>query len=84
MPIVLVASNNPGKLKEYAHLFAGVPGARDQSRESFAALKQLVTPWFGSAILLRQGPPYSLEGVHWPPWHWKDPLRRQCDYGLTQ
>src|SRR5438309_7805334 len=28
MPVVLIATNNPGKLKEYAHLFAGVPGAR--------------------------------------------------------
>ena len=27
MPVILVATTNPGKLKEYKHLFAGVPGA---------------------------------------------------------
>jgi len=28
MPTILVATTNPGKLREYAHLFEGVPGAR--------------------------------------------------------
>jgi XTP/dITP diphosphohydrolase len=28
MPTILVATTNPGKLREFAHLFEGVPGAR--------------------------------------------------------
>lgn len=28
MPIILVASTNPGKLREFAHLFENVPGSR--------------------------------------------------------
>src|SRR5438132_13962826 len=28
MPIILVATTNPGKLREYIRLFEGVPGAR--------------------------------------------------------
>src|SRR5438876_2061370 len=28
MPVILVATTNPGKLREFAHLFEGVPGAR--------------------------------------------------------
>ena len=28
MPVILLATNNPGKLQEFAHLFAEVPGAR--------------------------------------------------------
>jgi XTP/dITP diphosphohydrolase len=28
MPVIFVATNNPGKLKEFKHLFAGVPAAQ--------------------------------------------------------
>jgi XTP/dITP diphosphohydrolase len=28
MPVILIATNNPGKLKEFRHLFEGVPGAQ--------------------------------------------------------
>jgi XTP/dITP diphosphohydrolase len=28
MPVIFVATNNPGKLKEFRHLFEGVPGTR--------------------------------------------------------
>jgi XTP/dITP diphosphohydrolase len=58
MPIVLIATTNPGKLREYKHLFESVPGARVVSPndiEVWAEIAETGDTFEANALLKARG-----------------------------